>query len=501
MVFPLLAIAEGNHHLPGHNPSLIAKVDSTESTVKSLPLIDPQEVKEGNYLSRLWHFLFEEENKRKAMRLESSALTPDTLVLRQIKRENVKQRFAVGHDGPTLTHFATDSGQGQSLSRLEEAYLIQRRLEGAALSGRILDLEPAQIALSTVYLQGQTSLGTASGIGIRNHAWSIGMDSRLFSEQLQLHGEYAWTRHNNGLWATTPVQDGSAYKLQLSYRSLDDATFLQAPVDWVIGMRHQQRGRFFQSPAEPGGERNISLVEGFTHLQWQGLEMNTSVLQKVHYPQSSAQLAQYLRRAQLQSQYQFKQPQLPAWLGLSVLHLQFSEENREAINLSSSQISIGADFTHQAWDWKLRQTFSWRSDEARKKDSDSLSATVVKAQFKPLSLFDNRLNLVPEFQYQYRSANLDSNEQWVLGFNTHAVLIPEQLQGQFRVNADQVWGSGGMKCTYSTSGKLNWQLTRRKPELPAVHLFLKGRYQTVWDQASRSNVVEDYLVLVGIAFD
>lgn len=500
MLFPILTIAEDN--LPtASNSSHATGIDSTESRVEALPLIGPQETKEGNYLRRLWRFLFEEDDERKATRLKANALAPDTLVLGRIKRENVKQSFAVGNNGPTLTHFAVDLAQEQALSRLEETYLVQRRLEGATLSGRILDLGFAQTNLSAVYLQGQTTLGATSGVGIRNHAWSLGVDTWLFSEQLQLYSEYAWTRHNSGLWAATPAQDGGAYKLQLSYHSPDNATFLQAPLDWVVGVRRQQIGRLFQSPAEPTGERNIARVEGFTHLKWQGLRMNASVIQKVHHSRSYAQPSQYSRRAQLQGQYQFEQPQLPEWLGLTGLHLQLSRISSGAINSSFSQIHIGADFTHRAWDWKLRQTFSWRSDGAREGFYDRSRVTVVEAQLKPLKLFNNRLSLAPEFQYKYRSANLDSNEQWVMGFNTRAVLIPEKLQGQFRVNANQVWGSGGMKCTYSTSGNLNWQLTRRNPELPAIHLFLKGRYQAVWNQARRSSVAEDYLVLLGISFE
>lgn len=500
MIFPVAAMAHSNLSA-GNNPAHASQVDSTGIKAGALPLISSQEAKEGNYLGRLWRFLFKGEERHKAVQLKSNALTPDTLVLQQIKPDDIEQSFVIGSNGPMLTRFATDLAQAQALNSLEKAYLLQRRLEGGTLSGRILDLGAAQVALSGVYLQSYTSPVAESGLGARDHAWSLGMDIRLFSEQLQLYGEYAGTRHNSDPWGTAPIQEGSAYKLQLSYRLLDNATFLDAPLDWAIGVRHQQADRQFQSPAQLNGGRNISLVEGFTHLEWQGLKMDTSVLQEVHnLEHSHSQPSQYLRRARFSGQYRyrFEQPKLPTWLGLTGLNLQLSGVGSGATDLSSSEISIGAHFIRQAWDWNLRQILDWRSDKSRGGVYARSSATIVEAQFK---LFDNRFSLAPELQYRRHSAKLDFNRQWAVGLDTHAVFIPRQLQCQILINAKQVWNGGRMKYTYSTGGNMNWQLTRRGSDLPAVRLFLKGHYQATWDRANSRGIAEDYLVLLGVAFD
>lgn len=498
MIFPVTAMAYGNLSA-GNNPTHASQAGSTGTKAGALPLISSQETKEGSYLGRLWLFLFKGEERQKAAQPKSNALTPDTLVLRQIKPDDIEQSFVIGSNGPTLTRFATDLAQTQALSSLEKAYLLQRRLEGGALSGGILDLGSARVALSGVYLQSYTSPVAESGLGARDHAWSLGMDIRLFSEQLQLYGEYAGTRHNGDPWGATPIQNGGAYKLQLNYHLLDNATFWDATLDWAIRAGHQQADRLFQSPARPNGGQNISLVESFAHLEWRGLKMDTSVLQEVHnLEHSHSQPSQYLRRARFSGQYRFEQPKLPTWLGLTGLNLQLSGVGSEATDISSSEINVGAHFTRQAWDWNLRQIFDWHSDKSRGGVYARSSATIVEAQFK---LFDNRLSLAPEIQYRRHSAKLDFDRQWAIGLDTHAVFIPKQLQCQILIDAKQIWNSGRMKYTYSTGGNLDWQIAGRGSDLPAVRLFLKGRYQATWDQASSFGVADDYLVLLGIAFD
>lgn len=488
--FPVVTLAQGNQPVDS-NTDHASQVNSTKGGMDAFPSISSQEANDGNYLSRLWRFLFKGEEKREATQLKSKAITPNTLVLQKIKRDDIKQSFTVGNNGPTLTRFATSLARRRPLGSLEQAYLLQKRLEGGALSGRILDLGLAQVDLSTVYLQDYASPVAESGLGVRDHAWSLGMNIRLFSEQLQLYGEYDGTRHNSDPWGAAPIQGGSAYKLQMSYHPLGDATFLDAPLDWTIGMKHRQVGRLFQSPAQPNGERNISLLEGFTHLEWQRLKIDTSVLQKIrNFEHSHSQSARYLRRAQLKGRYQFEQPRLPTWLGLTGLNLQLSGTGNRTADPSSSEISVGANFTRQAWDWNLRQIFDWHDDRS--------STTIVAAQFK---LFDNRLSLAPEIQHSRHNAQPGLDEKWALGFDTHAVFIPRRLQCQIRMDAKQAWDRGRMKYTYSTAGHLDWQLTHRGLDLPETHLFLKGRYRTTWDRASNAGVAEDYLVLLGIAFD
>jgi hypothetical protein len=67
------------------------------------------------------------------------------------------------------------------------------------------------------------------------------------------------------------------------------------------------------------------------------------------------------------------------------------------------------------------------------------------------------------------------------------------------VDAQQDWNRKRLKHTYSTSGDLSWQLTRRKTQAPAVRLFLEGRYQAMIDQVN--NFTESYRVLLGITLN
>src|SRR5699024_10125289 len=92
----------------------------------------------------------------------------------------------------------------------------QLDLQGTLLSGKVVDLAPTQIALSVVYLDGQSgSTATPKLVELeRDHAWSVGTEAKLFSGQLQLHGEYARTYHHSDPYsdplAGMRIQNGGA---------------------------------------------------------------------------------------------------------------------------------------------------------------------------------------------------------------------------------------------------------------------------------------------------
>jgi hypothetical protein len=233
--FPLLTIARNSPSAGGDLGNSTA-VEPAGKIIEMLPLLSPSKKEQRGGLGQLWQFLLAEEDRRQFTPLKRNALKPDSLVLQQVKQENVEQHLAIGRDGFILAHFAIPS---------------QSHLQGTLLSGKVFNLAPAQIALSTVYLENQSSPVTMPGLGELSYdrAWSIGTDTRIFSDRLQLHGEYAWTRHNSAPLAATLAQDDSAYKLQLSYQPLSAASFLNASLNGTMGVKYERVGRLFRSPA------------------------------------------------------------------------------------------------------------------------------------------------------------------------------------------------------------------------------------------------------------
>lgn len=446
-----------------------------KATIGTLPLLDSDKNKSRSVgkLDQLWQFLLGGKGGHQVNSLKSTRLEPDSLVLRQVTPEHVKQRLAIGNNDFTLAHFAIPS---------------QLDLQGTLFSGKVVDLAPAQIALSVVYLDGRSgSTATPKLVELdRDRAWSVGAEARLFSGQFQLHGEYAQTYHHSDPLAGMAIQNGGAYKLGLSYQPLQTVTFFDSPVNWTMGVKHRWVSRLFQSPAELSGEQEVSLMEGFTHLGWRGLVLDASVIQR---PNNNI--------AQIRGQYQFPKFGLLWWLGTSRIAMNFSKENNEVSEQHTSVAEFNADFSYQSWGWNLSHRMNWCEDRIMKTSPGYLGVTIAKANFR---LFSNSLSLAPVIRYQHSSANFDISRQLSVGVGTHAIFIPEWLDGQIRVDAQQGWNRESLRQhTYSTSGGLNWWLTPRKSRDPAVHLFLEARYQAVVDQVN--DFTDDYRVFLGVALN
>jgi hypothetical protein len=480
--FPLLAVARVSSSSIGDDlgHSTAAEAESAGKTIGMLPLLSPSEKETKGGLGQLWRFLLGEDGGYQLTPLKQDALKPETLVLQQVKQENVEQRLAIGSNDFTLARFAIPS---------------QSHLKGTLLSGKIFDLAPAQVALSAVYLGDEGDPVTILRQGLGNdRAWNIGTDARMFSDRLQLHGEYAWTQHNDIPLAVILPQDGSAYNLQLSYQPLRAVSFFNAPLNWTMGVRNRQVGRFFQSPAGPAGNPGMLLLESLTHLDWQGLILDASVIQENDNIGSG--VSRPLHRAQVRGQYQFSKLKLPWWLGIPSVGMNFSKENNKILEKQASIAELKAGFSCQNWDLNLSHRFNWSENEAIKARSEYFGVTIAQANFR---LFNNSLSLAPVLRYQRPSANFDLSRQISVGVGTRAVFIPEWLDGQLQVNAQEDGNRERLKHIYSTSGDLNWWLTpRERTQIPAIRIFLEARYQAVMDQTDN---LRDYRIFLGVALD
>jgi hypothetical protein len=203
-----------------------------------------------------------------------------------------------------------------------------------------------------------------------------------------------------------------------------------------------------------------------------------------------------LHRAQVRGQYQFSKLKLPWWLGMPSVGMNFSKENNEVLEKQTSIAELKAGFSCQSWDWNLSHRFNWDENEVIKAHTKYFGVTVAQANFR---LFDNSLSLAPVLRYQRPSANFDVSRQISVGIGTRAVFIPEWLDGQLQVNAQEDGNKERLKHTYSTSGDLNWWLTpRERTQIPAIRIFLEARYQAVMDQTDN---LRDYRVFLGVALD
>lgn len=464
--------------------------ERVNKTAERFPFLSPREKKERKS-SKFWQFLFKEENRQRTIAPKSRIIKPNTLILQQVKQPHTRQDFAIGSDGSTLTRFAIPRvhGFGQSLG----IHPSPPSLQGSILSGRISDLTSTPIAFSTIYLEGQHSLAPMSEFGLNyDHAWSLQADTKIFSDQIHLYGEYAWTRYNHDPFIGTSIQSDNAYKLQLSYQPLQIASFFKAPLNGTIGIKHKQVGLFFQSPAEPIEEQGISRWEGFTHLDWRGLALDTSMIQEADNGKKSLSLRRtYSTR--LQGHYQFQHFKLPLWLGSPNFDMTLSRKKTGKKQQQSSSAEFKADFLYQDWHWNLSHSLNWNKIGMMPAEPEYFAISAAETQFELLSY--NDLSLAPMLRYQYQGVNFD---ELLVGIKSHAVFIPERLKGQFRVTAKQNWNNKKLKYTYTTSGNLNWQLAHRKPLLPAIRLFLEGRYQIDLNQA---DFTKDYRVFLGFSLN
>ncbi|QBQ55380.1 hypothetical protein [Nitrosococcus wardiae] len=362
----------------------------------------------------------------------------------------------------------------------------------------LLREEGKRKATSTFYLAEQRRRATTSELAVgHDYAWSLEADARLFSDQIHLSGEYGWTRYHRDPFVVAPVQDDSAYKLQLSYQPLQIISFFETPLNWNIGVEHKRVGDFFWSPTEPVENKGVSLWKGFTHLDWQGLVFDTWAMQEIHNRGSSSFRApQQIHRIQLKGQYQFHHFELPLWLGLSSLGMKFSRESTEEVEQLSSRAEFKVNFSYQDWSWNLRHSLNWDKFETMAAEPDYLAVTAAEARLKLLS---NGLSLAPTLHYQHRGADFGANEQLSVGVNSRAVFVPEQFEGQFRVAVKQDWNKRRLKRIYTTSGDLSWRLTRPKAQIPSIRLFLEGRYQAIADQINC--ITKGYRVFLGFALE
>ncbi|ABA58388.1 hypothetical protein Noc_1926 [Nitrosococcus oceani ATCC 19707] len=464
--------------------------EHTNKMAEKFPLLSPSEEK-GGKSSKFWRFLFKDEDRQRTIPPTSRILKPNTLILQQVKQPHIRQDFAIGSDGSTLTRFAIPGvhGFGQSLG----IHPSPPSLQGSMFSGTISDLTPIPITFSTIYLKGQRSLTPMSGFGLSyDHAWSLQADTKIFSEQINLQGEYAWTRYNYDHFIDTSIQNDNAYKLQLSYQPLQIASFFEAPLNGVMGVKHKQVGRFFESPAEPTEEPGISRWEGFTHLDWRGLALNNSIVQEADNGEKSLP-PQRTYSTQLQGRYQFQHFKLPLWLGSPNFDMTLSRKRIEKKQQQSSSAEFKADFLYQDWHWNLSHSLHWNKTRTMPTQPGYFAISSAETQFELLSY--NNLSLAPMLRYQYQGASFD---ELLVGIKSRAIFVPERLKGQFQMAAKQNWNNKKSKCTYTTSGNLDWRLAHRKNLLPAVHLFFEGHYQI---SSNQFNFPEDYRILLGLSLD
>ncbi|ADJ28595.1 hypothetical protein [Nitrosococcus watsonii] len=488
-ISPLLTIAQVGPPIGGKLDSLVGP-ELVDKTVEQFPLLSPREEKEGKS-GKFWQFLLKEEDRRRDILPKTKLLKPNALILRQTKQPAIQQHFALGNDSATLTRFETHTTPdfGQSLG----SYLSYPSLQGAVFSGEISDLASTPITFSSVYLKGQRGLTPLSEFGLNyDYAWSLKTDAKLLSEQIDLHGEYAWTHYNYDPFIATSAQNDNAYKLQLSYQPLQAASFFESPLNGVMGVKHKRVGLFFQSPVEATSEQGISRWEGFTHLDWRGLAWDNSIIQEAGNGERFLS-PQRTYTTQLQGSYRFQRFKLPLWLGSPNLNMALSRNKIEQQRRQLSKAEFKADFSYQNWHWNLSHSLNWNKIETMPTEAQYFATSAAEAGLK---LFSNgNLSLDPMLRYQYRGANLD---ELLVGIKSHTVFVPELLKGQFQIAAKQNWDNKQSKRTYTTSGNLNWRFAHQKPLLPAIHLFLEGRYQIDLNQVDFN---EDYRVFLGLSFD
>lgn len=160
------------------------------------------------------------------------------------------------------------------------------RLQGAAMTGRLVRADGADVRLTSAWLHGSKRTGDWLMPAERhdNDAWSVAGDARLWADRLAMSVEYAGSRsarERHGEAQATSVSAGDAYRAELRLQPK------RSPLaDWELGASYEYIEADFASLANPGLARDRARLSTFSRARFGELGVD------IGYREEHANLAQ-----------------------------------------------------------------------------------------------------------------------------------------------------------------------------------------------------------------
>ena len=436
---------------------------------------------------------------------DQAAIAPDSLVMQGFARRGVSAD--VVSDGVArLTGFSvhtTPLAGSDNMTGLSDA---DNRVDGAVATLNPVTGRPEVLALSGTYVDGEGSSVNGAGVAgttqaFGGHAGSVVADSQLFDKLLRLRGEYAQSSYDfDGVGTGLDARSGHAYSALANYTPWHSVMVLGQPLVWNIGGEKRVLSTFFRSPANPTAVADRNMGQGFTALNWYGLNAQasagrehdnvdklpllptTETTQQAYALSYTPVLAAPPPGGQLPTHW-YGQPSFTA----SYMTLKKDlTDNPGALPLAigplhkTDNLLLGAQFQYQTWNWGL--------GHSRIDDQDFagfVPDTVTTSDRAQIAFLIAKLNVGLSLQHDHiEDTTNDLLSQAVSGGATLAYPFTDRITSSLAYTVRHAWAElpASDQITSDTTAALNWVVVPAKELRPGLSLGVDGSYHDCRDK-------------------
>jgi len=446
------------------------------------------------------------------------AIEPGSLVMESFNRRGVSASILPKSQQAKVTAFVMRT---ERIIGFQEGLGINdpdERVSGVVGSANPFPDNPEKLFLSGTYLNGEgEEIGVGEGGDLEfsgGDAWSLIADSSIVNRRLRLRVEYAATRFDfDGEDTGFDAERDHAYSL-LSVYTHPERTFREKPLNWSIGLEHQNVGTLFHSLANSGFPNDKRSTSAFAQIGWSALNIN-SVLGRETDNVEDDPLLPTIQTDQVTvsttySPFQ-ETPQGGGWNPFEQpsYQLSLSQTKQEQTDTPTGfsgivtdnrtrGLDLSASFNPGTWNWTISHAVTLFDDYSDVSSDTRNNFTNLSAGFPMGKL----LSLMPNLQYNvFKDKDTDvDNKSLSMGLGISLTLYRDRLNGSlnYSLNRDSSSDDSTDIETSTVDAGLVLAIIMPKTNRPRVELFVNGNYQDIDDKVTPHSGTHNYQVFAGI---
>ncbi|MES2817533.1 MAG: hypothetical protein V4812_00915 [Pseudomonadota bacterium] len=453
--------------------------------------------------------------QRQGAALGTYNVAREDLLFSAYQRRGVVLTFGEAQNGPLLLDvFGVQSEPLTDYQhRLGYPQAAAERSSGGLLTFTPLLDAPQLLQLNAGYTSGETTLGSIGAWSpdeqtrYGGDSWNLAVDSRLGSNSLWLHGDYASSNFDSdGLGTGDGARRDGSHDLQVQANS--GSWFPSGPFDqWSLTLQRRQVGLDFYSLGNlylPGDLR-------MDRASWQGyignLQLEASLARERNNLDDRNEVADQttLRRGLNLYYYPMVDAQAAPWrfLGVPSLNAGFTETRRRQdpdqaqlvgfdVNDRTREQLVGVNFFHNRWNWSVQHSLQNTQDYSHEVEQQGY------LMYQPPSDQRNRMTTLQLGYMPTDSVSLSTHWQWSQldetdddnrygstgqGLDLAWQIVPRRWRlnaGYYRGRDTSRFGQadflGDTQQQQTANLQLTWSVNQPQGLRPGLDWFLKGSY-------------------------
>lgn len=442
----------------------------------------------------------------------------DSLVASSIYNRGISATATTTDQGQSVTGFVMHSSP---ISGARDGLGIgdtNDRVDGVVWTGYPVRANGRYVELSVAYVDGKGPDDGSGALGdptvTNGTAWSLSADAGWKNNRYRLRGEYAGSKYDfDGSGGFDPEKD-NATSVLFTYRPWDQKIVDNQPMDLALNIEHRRIGPFFATPAGQSPTSDRDLLRTSANFAWAALRIDAALSQEDTNVDSNNLLP--TDRTDLAS-LAFNYSPLPSndtqnpygpWgqpnYSLTLTNQKIKTRELPAsysgnsVDNSTDTLHLGADFTHQRWNWGIAYDTTDFND-ATNFESDTRDAnTDVRAMFS----VSDTVTLSPHVQVgrrKYKDTDVTSRTD-LSGVNvTYNPTERWQTYVNLDVNRERVSDDSIDTRTKTITAGITWMAIPSTTNRPGVNLTLDGSKTDMTDNIDPAQSTDRYQIFFRVS--